>query len=302
MRMLLTGATGYIGRRLCSRFAENGWELWALSRDARRAQDSLDSVKRWFEWQPEAGPPPDAAFEGVATVINLIGERISGIWTPAKRRTLRSSRELGTRNLVAGLAAAQDRPRVLVSASAVGYYGDRADAELTEESPPGDNFFAETCQAWEHEALEARNLGVRVVHLRAAPVVGENSPFLRPMLPIFRLGVGGRMGSGRQWWPWVHVDDVVRAVEFILDRKIEGPVNLVAPEVVTQYDFAKALGRVLPRPAMVPIPAFALNLALGGLAVELLASRKAVPGKLLDSGYKFKFPDLESALRDATGT
>ena len=302
MRMLLTGATGYIGRRLCSRFAENGWELWALSRDARRAQDSLDSVKRWFEWQPEAGPPPDAAFEGVATVINLIGERISGIWTPAKRRTLRSSRELGTRNLVAGLAAAQDRPRVLVSASAVGYYGDRADAELTEESPPGDNFFAETCQAWEHEAREARNLGVRVVHLRAAPVVGENSPFLRPMLPIFRLGVGGRMGSGRQWWPWVHVDDVVRAVEFILDRKIEGPVNLVAPEVVTQYDFAKALGRVLPRPAMVPIPAFALNLALGGLAVELLASRKAVPGKLLDSGYEFKFPNLESALRDATGT
>ena len=302
MRILVAGATGYVGRRLCTRFSESGFELWALSRDAQRAEDSGLGVERAIEWRPEAGPPPGAAFDGVSLVINLIGERISGIWTPAKRRAIRSSRELGTRNIVAGLAEASDRPEALISASAVGYYGDRADAELTEHSPPGDDFFAETCQAWEHEALNARQLGIRVACLRSAPLIGANSPMLRSVLPPFRLGLGGRMGSGRQLWPWLHIDDMIGAVEFILDRQLDGPINMVSPEAVTQKEFARSLGRVLRRPALFPVPAFALKFALGGLAPELLASRKVVPRKLLDSGYEFKFTDLESALQDAIGS
>jgi len=294
----VAGATGYIGRHLCNHFANKNFEVWALSRDQQQAHNKIANLTRSFEWQPEAGPPTANSLEDVDVVINMIGEPLTGIWTPGKRRAIKLSRQLGTRNLVAGIAAVKNRPKVLVSASAVGFYGDQGNTSLSEESAPGDTFLAEICTVWEDEARQAEELGLRVARLRLAPVIGRRSGLMKSVLPPFRVGLGGRIGSGQQWWPWLHIKDLVEAVDCILDREITGPVNMTAPGVVMQTDFAKALGLVLQRPTLTRIPAFAIAITLRGLADELLASRKVVPTKLQNAGYEFRFGNLMSALRD----
>ena len=299
MRVLITGATGFLGRYLCRRLGAESHELWALARDIRRAKSLIPELAHAHFWDALAGEPPLEALR-VDAVVHLAGETIAGRWTPEKKRKIYDSRVLGTRNLVEGLARldAQERPKVLISASAVGYYGDRGDELLTEDALPGTGFLSKVCQDWEREAQRAEELGLRVVRLRFGIVLGSGGGALQTMLPLFRLGLGGPLGSGRQWWSWVHLDDVVGLIAFALKNgALTGAVNATAPNPVRQREFARTLGRILRRPAVLPAPALALRLALGEFAGELLASTRAIPQKAQKAGYRFQHSELEGALR-----
>lgn len=299
MNILVSGATGFIGSHLCDALVKRGHAVTALSRNPNGALVRVPGLIRAVPWEPVAGRPPSDAFDGIDGVVHLAGETLKGRWTAEKKRALRESRVAGTRNLVSALEPLTSRPKVLVSASATGYYGNRGEETLTEQSSPGDDFLAEVCVSWEREALRARDMGVRVVTLRTGLVLGRPGPTLGAMLPLFRLGLGGPMGPGKQWWPWVHEDDLVGMMETALEASAwEGPVNAVAPEPARQRDFAKALGRVLKRPAMMPVPSFALRLVAGEVATELLYSRRALPVRAQALGYQFKHPDIEASLRD----
>lgn len=297
MKALVTGATGFIGRRLIA-------ELEAphvLSRSASRAAESLAEFDvSAFGWRAKAERPPEAALDGVDTVFHLAGESIAdGRWTPDKKRRILDSRVLGTRHLVEAMAALDVGPRTLVSASAVGYYGSCGDRELTEDAAPGDDFAAEVSIKWEEAAQAATELGVRVVSVRLGVVLGPGGGALAKMLPPFKLGLGGRLGSGRQWMPWVHLDDVVACMlAAAADDRLVGPLNAVAPSPVRNGDFTKTLARALGRPAWMNVPEFALRATLGELADLVLASQRVVPKVALDAGVEFGYPTLESALDD----
>jgi uncharacterized protein (TIGR01777 family) len=297
MRVLVTGATGFIGRRLCPFLAGAGYTVIALARNPAAALRRIPHLAHALPWDPLTVPSLEGAGE-VEAVVHLAGERISGRWTPAKKRRIWESRVLGTRNLVAALARLPRRPRVLVSASAIGYYGDGGERELTEDAPPGEDFLARVCVGWEEEARRAGGLGVEVVCLRLGVVFGRGGGALTPLLVLARLGLAGPIGSGRQWWSWVHMDDVIGAVRFLLERPLRGPINVTAPHPVRQRDLARALGRLLKRPAFLPTPGWALRLLLGEVAQELLSSRRVLPHRLLQAGYTFRYPDLEEAVRD----
>ena len=297
MRVLITGATGFVGRALVHALLERGDQRVALTRDPTRARMSLPGLAQTYAWHPLEGPPPAEAFEGVDAVVNLAGESVAGRWMAKKRRAILETRETGTRNLVQGMR--QTTVRVLVNASASGYYGNRGEEELTEDAAPGEGFLADVCVRWEGAASEASSSGARVVLLRTGLVAGRGGGFLAPLSRLTRLGLSGPVASGRQWWPWVHVDDVVGLILHALDNeRVQGPVNVCTPEPARQRDVAKALGSVLRRPALTPAPAFALRLALGGFAAELLSSRRALPAAALAFGYAFRHPDLDAALRD----
>lgn len=302
MRVLITGATGFVGRALVHALMERGDQRVALTRDPTRARMTLPGLVHAYTWDPLAGPPPAEALEGVDAVVNLSGESVAGRWTEEKRRAILETRETGTRNLVLGMrltANAGAAPHVLVSASASGYYGDRGEEELTEDAAPGEGLLADVCVRWEAAAAQASAAGTRVVMLRTGLVAGRGGGFLSPLSRLTRYGFSGPVASGRQWWPWVHLDDVIGLILHALDSEaVQGPVNVCAPAPARQREIAHALGRVLRRPALVPSPAFALRLALGGFASELLNSRRAVPVAALASGYAFRHPDLDAALRD----
>jgi len=300
MRVLITGATGFIGRRLCDILAAAGHELVALSRNPAAAKSEVPRLAEAHAWEPLAGGAPKAAFEGIDAVVHLAGDSVSGRWTKKKMQAIRDSREIGTRNLVDSIAAADARPQVLVSASAIGYYGDRGDEELIEGSEPGDDFLAQVCRAWEREAQKAEELGVRLVRLRIGVVVGAGGGALEAMLPPFKMGIGGPMGSGRQWWSWVHRDDLVAMIQRALeDSSMKGVYNATSPQPLRQKEFGKILGKVLHRPAFVPTPAFALRLVLGGFSTELLSSKRVLPARLQEAGFEFLYPELEGALGEA---
>jgi len=295
MRTLVTGATGLFGKRLLSRLKEPV----VLSRDPARARERL-KVALAYPWLPEAGPPPAAAFEGVDVVISLAGEPIAeGRWTPEKKRRIRESRIIGTRNLVAGLAGLATPPRVLVSASAVGYYGDRGDEELDESSGPGTGFLAEVCAAWEKEAMAAEQLGMRVACIRTGIVLAPDGGALRKMLPLFRWGLGGRLGSGRQWMPWIHIDDVIGIILHAAgNERVRGPINACGPHPVTNAEFTRELGRALGRPTCLPAPAFMLRMVFGEMSSVLVCSQKVRPTVALSTNYTFAHTDLPTALRN----
>lgn len=299
MRALVTGATGFIGRRLVAHLDDPV----VLSRSPDAARRSLGGV-RAFAWDPEAGPPPDAAFYGVDAVFHLAGEPVAaGRWTAERKARIRSSRELGTRHLVTGLQAASTRPAVLVSASAVGYYGDRGDEELDESAAPGAGFLADVCRAWEDEAACAREDGIRVVSVRIGIVLGEEGGALRRLLPLFRAGLGGTLGGGGQWMPWVHVDDVVGLMLHAAAHDgMEGPANAVAPGIVTNRGFTRALASLLGRPALLPVPSLALRLAMGEFGESLVHSQRVVPAAARWAGYAFVHPALAGALAAALAT
>jgi hypothetical protein len=294
MRAVVTGATGLVGRALLRRLTP---PVAVLTRDDARARRLLGPVDA-YRWSPEAGPAPVAALRGADVVFNLAGEPVAeGRWTPERKRRIRDSRVAGTRNLVAALRALDRRPHVLVSASAVGYYGDRGDDGLDEDAPPGRGFLADVCVDWEREAMAATDLGLRVVCVRIGLVLSPGGGALAKMLPAFRFGAGGRLGSGRQWMPWVHVDDIVGLLLHAARvDTLRGPLNGVAPVPVTNADFAAALGRAVRRPALLPAPAFALAVALGEMSGMLLASQRLRPERALASGYAFAHPTLDEAL------
>ena len=302
MRVLITGASGFVGRALTGALAERGDEPVALTRDPERARAALPALSAAYAWRPLDEPAPAEAFAGVDAVVNLMGESVAGRWTPRRKRAILESRETGTRNLVAGMrsaASAAAAPRMLLSASALGYYGDRGDETLIEAAAPGEGFLADVCVRWEAAALEAESDGVRVALLRTGHVLGRGGGMLAPLSRLARLGLSGPLASGRQWWPWAHLDDVVGVILHALDAEgLRGPVNVCAPAPARQREFARALGRALRRPAALPAPGFALRLALGEFASELLSSRRMSPAAALDSGYHFQYEELDAALSE----
>ncbi len=296
MKALVTGGTGFVGRQLLGLLDRPT----VLSRDVSRGQRTVGrSAGRVVGWDPQAGPPPAEAFEGVDVVFHLAGESVAeGRWTAAQKVRIRESRVIGTRNLVAGIARAEPRPRVLVSASAVGYYGDRGEEELTEASPPGDDFLADVCIAWEREARVAEQHGVRVVLARTGIVLGQGGA-LAKMLTPFKLGAGGPLGNGRQWMPWIHVADLARLYLHAADTtSIQGPMNAVGPDPVRNSEFTKALGRALHRPAFMPAPYLGLRLVFGEFAKVLFASQRVIPQVAIDTGFHFEYPQIAAALAE----
>jgi uncharacterized protein len=301
VRVAVTGATGLIGSKLVAALRERGDEVTVLSRDPGKASAALGVAAE--RWDPVRGEAPAAALAGRGGVIHLAGEPVAQRWTAAAKERIRDSRVTGTRNLVAGLRAADPRPCVLVSASGMDYYGDRGDEEVDESAPPGEGFLAAVCGGWEKAAQEAVELGVRVAITRTAVVLDPDGGALAKMLPPFRLGVGGPVAGGRQWMPWIHVDDIVGIYLAALDGEPwTGPVNAAAPAPVTNAEFSKALGRALHRPAVAPVPGFALKLLYGDMAEVITTGRRAVPKRPVELGYAFRHPDLDEALRSALGS
>ena len=296
MKVLVSGAGGLIGTGLVQSLRAQGNEVRCL----RRGTVGADAIL----WDPEAGMLDAGALEGLDGVVHLAGENIAGgRWTPARKQRIRESRVQGTRLLCARLAQLQRPPQVLVSASAIGYYGDRGEEELREDSPPGQGFLAEVCRAWEEAAEPARTRGIRVAHLRFGMVLSARGGALARLLLPFRLGLGGRVGKGRQYLGWISLDDAVQAAGHLLEHPdLSGPFNAVAPHHCTNAEFTRALGQVLRRPTLLPVPSWALRLALGEMAGELLlASTRVAPARLLESGFQFEHPELEEALRRLLG-
>lgn len=295
MRILVSAASGLIGSALVAEFRQRDDEVVTLVR--RTPQSSTER-----EWQPEKEIPRELV-SGFDAVIHLSGESVAGRWNGAKKLRIRDSRVITTENLTRALVAAEKKPAVFICASAIGYYGNRGDEVLIEESAPGEGFFPELCLEWEGATDPAREAGMRVANLRTGIVLNRNGGALKQMLLPFRLGLGGRIGNGRQWWSWIHVDDLVTAVLRILNpatgNALSGPINMTAPNPATNAEFTKVLARALHRPALLPVPAGVARLAFGELADEgLLASAGVIPQQLLASGFQFKFPELDSALAD----
>lgn len=298
MTTLVTGATGLLGRRLVR---ELGAGVVALSRDASRAASILPDA-RTVAW--DARSTIDAsAFDGVDVVFHLAGEPVAeGRWTEEKKRRLLESRTLVTRALVDSMRKSPRRPRVLVNASAVGIYGSRGDEVLTEDSAPGTGFLADVCKAWEAEAAAATELGIRVVCVRTGIVLARDGGALARMLPLFKAGVAGPLASGKQWMPWLHIDDAVGLLRHAASTDaLHGPMNACAPEPATNRDFTRTLGAVVSRPTIFPVPRIALRVAFGETADVVLASQRAVPKRALATGYAFRHPDLREALEDLCG-
>jgi uncharacterized protein (TIGR01777 family) len=293
-RMLVSGVSGPIGAALLPSLRAEGWSVVRLVRGAAAGRSS-DNAQ--IAWDPAGAIAPEAV-SGFDAVIHLAGEGIFGRWTAAKKRKIRDSRVLGTLNLASALARAEQKPRVFVCGSAIGYYGNRGDEVLREESAPGEGFLAQVCREWEEAAMPAAQAGIRTVHLRTGIVLSPKGGALGAMLMPFKMGLGGRTGDGRQWMSWIDVQDMVGGIHHILkNESLQGPVNMVAPEPVTNAEFAKTLASVLGRPAIFPMPAFVAKLAFGEMGEKLLlGSQKVEPGKLVASGYSFRYRELRGSL------
>ena len=289
-RILISGASGLIGSALGPSLKSNGYEVVRLVRREAREANTV-------RWEPMHAIPPELV-SGFDAVIHLSGESVVGRWTVAKKARIRDSRVVSTKNLTDALAKAERPPQTFLCASAIGYYGNRGDEILSEESLSGTGFLPEVCRGWESATEPAAKAGIRTVKLRIGIVLSPNGGALKQMLLPFRLGLGGRIGSGRQWWSWIHIEDFVVAVHHILQNdSATGAINMTSPNPVSNAEFTRTLATVLKRPAILPVPAFAVRLALGELADEgLLASARAMPQKLATSGFALKYPELRTAL------
>jgi uncharacterized protein (TIGR01777 family) len=290
MKVAITGSTGLLGEALLGALERRGDEPLPVR---RRAGEGL-------QWTIEGGFDPPDALSGFDAVVHLAGENLAdGRWNEARKKEILDSRVLGTRSVVRALERAHPRPKVLLGASAIGYYGDCGDTLVDEDSTPGSDFLAQVCVAWEQEANHARDLGVRTVLARTSPVLAHDGGALAKLLPIFRLGLGGRLGSGKQWFPWIHIDDwVAIALRALDDDTMAGPYNFTAPEPVTNAELTKALGRALHRPTFMPVPGPLLRLGVGEMADTLLGGQRALPKRLRDAGFEFRYPRIEDALSD----
>jgi uncharacterized protein (TIGR01777 family) len=291
----MTGATGLIGRRLMKVLAADGHSLHVLS---RHAGTNLPAGVKLSAWDPMKNEPPADSLQNADVVVHLAGEPVAQRWSEESKRKIRDSRVIGTRNLVQALAKLPAKPAALVCASAIGYYGSRGDEVLTENSAPGTGYLAEVCEAWEKEAIAAEALGMRVATVRTGIVLDPRGGALQKMLPPFRMGVGGKVGSGRQWMSWIHLDDLAGIFKMAIEKPVQGPVNGAAPNPVVNADFTKALAIALKRPALFPVPEFGLKLLFGEMSTVLLGSQRVQPQKAVSSGYRFRFPQLPGALAD----
>jgi uncharacterized protein (TIGR01777 family) len=297
MRILITGASGLIGTALPKSFKAKGYELLLASRIEPRSENDI-------QWNADTGFADEdlPRLEGLDATIHLAGESISALrWTDEKKKAIRDSRVHGTRTMIETFARLVKKPKVFISASAIGFYGDRGDDEMTETSSAGDTFLSEVSKEWESESRRAEDMGIRTVLLRNGIVLSKDGGALATMMTPFKLGVGGVVGSGKQWMSWVSLDDVVGIVNYALENEnLRGAVNVTSPNPVTNEEFTKTLGEVLYRPTFLPLPEFAVNLVFGEMGDALLIdSTKVIPKRLLDAGYEFKYPDLKTALENA---
>ncbi len=295
-RVLVSGVSGPIGAALLPSLEAQGVEIVRLVRGATKATGQIS-------WDPPVTLPP-AAVAGFDAVIHLAGESIVGRWTDTKKKAIRESRIRGTTSVATALSQTAAKPPVFACASAIGFYGSRGDEILDESSTSGQGFLAEVCREWEQASGIASDAGIRTVNIRIGLVLSDKGGALAKMLPPFKLGLGGRLGSGRQWWSWIHVEDIVGAIHHVIrTESLSGPVNLVTPNPVSNSEFTETLAAVLHRPALFPVPEFALHLAFGRMAAEelLLSSQRVRPRKLEASGYQFRFPELRGALEDLVG-
>jgi uncharacterized protein (TIGR01777 family) len=299
VKVLVTGASGFIGEALCDALLVRGDTVVGLTRDPQRARGTNPSVS-WHAWEPTLERPPAAAFEGVDGVIHLLGEKINQRWTDEAKQRIVESRRTGTHNLVGTISGLEKKPRVLVSQSAIGYYGDHGEAIVDESTEPGEGFDAEVVREWERAAREAEGTGVRLVVVRTGHVLDPRGGFLGPQLTPFKLGVGGPLAGGNQYVSWIHVQDEVGILLWGLDNdKVSGVVNATAPNPVTNKVFSKALGKALGRPAVVPVPGLTVDLMYGREFGKVLrGGQRVIPRRALDLGYVFRHPDLDEALAD----
>jgi uncharacterized protein (TIGR01777 family) len=295
VKITISGASGLIGRRLMKSLAADGHSLNVLS---RHAGTNMPGGVRVFVWDPPKGEPPAESLRDADAVFHLAGEPVAQRWNADVKQRIRDSRVAGTRNLVQALGKLPQRPATLVCASAVGYYGSRGEETLVESSAPGTGYLAEVCTAWEKEAVAAEALGIRVVRMRTGIVLDARGGALQRMLPPFRMGVGGKIGNGKQWMPWIHIQDLVGLLQFALDRPVKGPLNGVAPYPVVNADFTKVLAAAVKRPAIFPVPGFALRLLFGEMAEVLMASQRVLPKEAEAAGFPFRFAQLAPALAD----
>lgn len=290
MKITLTGATGFIGRHLVAKLLSRGDELTILSRRPREG-----SNPRYLAWDARSAPPPEALDAGA--IIHLTGESVAQRWTAEAKQRIRSSRIDSTRALITALGSAANKPEFLISASAIGIYGDRGDEVLTEKSPPGSGFLEDLSVEWEAESQRATEFGIRVLNPRIGIVLGRDGGALPRMLAPFKAGVGGKLGSGQQWMSWIHIDDVIGLLLFALDRRdLHGPMNATAPSPARNRDFTEQLAAVLKRPAFFTVPAFALKLMMGEMGEVVVASERVIPEVARAAGYAFRYPELRAAL------
>ena len=296
MNIAISGSHGFIGSAVVTALAGAGHRIIPLIR-------GRSAVEGGIAWSSEAAYVDTAKLEGIDAVVHLAGEPIPGRWTPQKKARILESRFQGTRLLAEAVSHLAKPPKVFVCASAIGYYGDRGEEILREESPSGGGFLAQVCRAWEAATEPAAKKGIRVVNLRIGIVLGAGGGALAQMLTPFRMGVGGRIGSGKQWMSWIALDDLVGVIQHVLTTaNLQGPVNAVAPNAVTNAEFTRTLGKVLSRPTIFPLPAFVVKLAFGQMGEEaLLGSQRVEPARLKASSYKFRYPELEGALRHVLG-
>jgi uncharacterized protein (TIGR01777 family) len=298
VRVLVTGASGFIGSALCDALLARGDNVVGLSRDPQRARGTNPSVV-WHAWEPTLERPPAAAFENVDGVINLEGEKINQRWTDDAKRRIMESRRTGTRNLIGTIAGLERKPKALVNQSAIGFYGDRGEAMVDESAESGEGYDAKVVREWEAAAREAEGVGVRLVIVRTGHVLDPRGGLLGELLTPFKLGVGGPIAGGHQYMSWIHIDDEVGILLWALDsEKVSGTVNSTAPKPVTNREFSQAIGRALHRPASVPVPGFVLDLKFGGEFGKVLrGGQRVMPRRALDLGYEFRYPEIDGALK-----
>ncbi len=300
MKVLVTGASGFVGRRVVAQLLQKKHEVVVLTRNLAKAAIVLGSECKYVQWLDLNTLPPAEALNGVDAVIHLMGENIGGKkWDEAQKKKIYDSRIQSTRMLVDAMKALPKKPRALISASAVGIYGNRGDEVLDENAAAGSDFLAGVCKDWEAEALKAQDAKIRVVLMRTGVVLGKGGGALTKMLPIFKLGLGGRLGSGKQYMSWIHVDDLASMyVQAVMDESMSGPFNAVSPYPATNADFTRALGKRLRRPTVFPAPAFAIKKALGEMSTIVLDGQKVVPSKFKDKKFQFKSATLEKTLKE----
>ncbi len=299
-KIIVTGATGLIGKKLCMELIKSGNEISVFTRDPERAKSVINDAKEYVNWDYETSEKWEEYLNGKNAVIHLAGESIAGMrWNSNYKKSIFNSRIISTRKLVNAIEKVEQKPSIFISASAVGYYGNAGNDELTESSKNGNDFLAEVCNDWELEAEKVEQFNLRSVSVRTGIVLDKESGALKKMLLPYKLFLGGSLGSGNQWFPWIHIDDLINIYLYILNNSsVDGPINASSPNPVTMKVFSKKLGKILHRPSFFNVPLFALKIAIGEAAESVVASQRVIPEKLLKNGFKFKFEKIDGALKD----